>query len=161
MEALLREVENMRIKTYTYYACDFETTVYKGQEDTQVWSACMCKFNTEDVVIFGSIDEWLEHCLNLLGNTCLYFHNLKFDGSFIIDHLLRNNYKFNRVKDSELKSKEFKCSISEMGQWYTITVKSGRKLIEIRDSLKLLPFSLERIGNSFGTKHKKLKMEYK
>ena len=48
-----------------------------------------------------------------------------------------------------------------MGQWYTIVIKTGGHYIEIRDSLKLLPFSLSKIGKSFGTKHKKLEMEYK
>lgn len=47
-----------------------------------------------------------------------------------------------------------------MGQWYYIIIKKNNKIIEIRDSLKLLPFSLESIGKSFDTEHKKLKMEY-
>ena len=44
--------------------------------------------------------------------------------------------------------------------WYSIIVKVKNHFIEIRDSLKLLPFSVKRIGESFGTKHKKLDMEY-
>jgi hypothetical protein len=47
-----------------------------------------------------------------------------------------------------------------MGQWYTFKIKEGPYLIELRDSLKLLPFSVKKIGKSFGTKHKKLDMEY-
>ena len=50
--------------------------------------------------------------------------------------------------------------ISNMGQWYKITIKTNNKIIEICDSLKLLPFSVKRIGESFGTKHKKLDIEY-
>ena len=59
-----------------------------------------------------------------------------------------------------MKNNTFKYSISNMGQWYSITVKLKGKYIEIRDSLKLLPFSVKRIGTSFATKHKKLDMEY-
>lgn len=45
--------------------------------------------------------------------------------------------------------------------WYSITQKlPNNKLLEFRDSLKLLPFSVEVIGKSFATKHKKLDMEY-
>lgn len=44
--------------------------------------------------------------------------------------------------------------------WYSIVVKVKNHFIEIRDSLKLLPFSVKKIGESFGTKHKKLDMEY-
>ena len=54
----------------------------------------------------------------------------------------------------------FKYSISDRGMWYSIIVKVKNHFIEIRDSLKLLPFSVKRIGESFGTKHKKLDMEY-
>ena len=54
----------------------------------------------------------------------------------------------------------FKYSISDKGMWYTICIKVGGHFIELRDSLKLLPFSVKRIGESFGTKHKKLDMEY-
>lgn len=57
--------------------------------------------------------------------------------------------------------KSFKYLISDMGQWYTIIIRnSDGKTIEIRDSLKLLPFSLREIAKSFKTKHQKLEMEY-
>ena len=60
-----------------------------------------------------------------------------------------------------MQNNTFKYSISEMGQWYSIIIKTNNHFIEIRDSLKLLPFSIKRIGESFATKHKKLDMEYK
>lgn len=53
-----------------------------------------------------------------------------------------------------------KYLISDLGQWYTITVKINNNIIEFRDSLKLLPFSVKEIGRSFKTKHQKLDMEY-
>jgi hypothetical protein len=59
-----------------------------------------------------------------------------------------------------MKTNEFKCAISDRGAWYTITIKKGQTVIEFRDSLKLLPFSVKRIGKSFKTAHKKLDMEY-
>ena len=65
------------------------------------------------------------------------------------------------LAETDMPNNSFKYSISEMGQWYTITIKHNGRIIEIRDSLKLLPFSIKKIGKSFGTKHKKLDMEYK
>ena len=59
-----------------------------------------------------------------------------------------------------MKNKTFKYSISDKGLWYSIVIKVNNHFIELRDSLKLLPFSVKRIGESFGTKHKKLDMEY-
>lgn len=63
-------------------------------------------------------------------------------------------------KNADMENNTFKYSISDRGMWYTITIKINNKYIELRDSLKLLPFSVKRIGKSFGTKHKKLDMEY-
>lgn len=150
----------MRTRNYKYYVCDFETTVYKGQQYTEVWAAAVVELNTEDVTILHSIQDFLGYIFSLNVNIVGYFHNLKFDGNFIIDWLLRNDYKWNRVAEGKMKTNEFKCAISDRGAWYTITIKKGQTVIEFRDSLKLLPFSVKRIGKSFKTAHKKLDMEY-
>lgn len=163
----------MKIKKFRYYSCDFETTVYEGQEDTEVWAAASVELFTEDVQIFHSIGEQFEYFLTLNSNICAYYHNLKFDGSFWLSYLLVDlGYKQAFVSHNEegtegewleeryMKNKTFKYSISDKGQWYNIIIKVNNIFIEIRDSLKLLPFSVERIGESFHTKHKKLTMEY-
>ena len=152
---------------------DFETTVFKGQEYTEVWAAACVELYSEDVKIFHSIDEIYNYLVSLHSNVVIYFHNLKFDGSFWMSYLLTvKKYKqaiyYNeddpqqnhRTKVSDLENKSFIYSISDMGQWYSITIKENNRIIEIRDSLKLLPFSVEKIGKSFGTKHKKLTMAY-
>ena len=150
----------MRTRNYKYYVCDFETTVYKGQQYTEVWAAAVVELNTEDVVILHTIQDFLGYFFSLNMNIVGYFHNLKFDGNFIVDWLLRNGYKWNRAAEGKMKTNEFKCAISDRGAWYTITIKKGQTVIEFRDSLKLLPFSVKRIGKSFKTQHKKLDMEY-
>ena len=159
------------IKITRYFACDFETTVYAGQDHTEVWASACVELGGEDVVIFHSIEETFEFFKSLRCNLILYYHNLKFDGAFWLDMLL-NNPKYSQAiidlgegkyewkKEKEMFNNEFKYSISSMGQWYSITIKIRDRIIEIRDSLKLLPFSLKAIGKSFGTKHKKLEMEY-
>lgn len=150
----------MRTRNYKYYVCDFETTVYKGQQYTEVWAAAIVELHTEDVTILHSIQDFLGYIFSLNVNVVGYFHNLKFDGNFIIDWLLRNGYQWNRVAEGKMKTNEFKCAISDRGAWYTITIKKGQTVIEFRDSLKLLPFSVKRIGKSFKTQHKKMDMEY-
>ena len=49
------------------YACDFETTVYKGQTTTEVWSAAMTEINGEDesCELFHSIDEFFEYIFTI------------------------------------------------------------------------------------------------
>lgn len=163
----------MNTRKYRYFTGDFETTVYKGQVNTEVWASACVELFTEDVKIFHSIDEQYKYFLSLDCNVCVYYHNLKFDGAFWLSYLLVDlGYEQAFIKHSddindmewlsqkEMKNKTFTYSISNMGQWYRITVKDKNRFIEIRDSLKLLPFSVKRIGESFGTKHKKLDMEY-
>ena len=165
----------MRQKQYKILVGDFETTVYKGQVNTEVWAAASVELNTEEVYIFHSIGELFDYYKSLKTNLIVYFHNLKFDGAFWLSYLLTglkfkqaytqaveddiNTIRFMNNKD--MPNNSFKYSISDMGAWYSITIKVKNKIIELRDSLKLLPFSLKRIGESFDTKHKKLDMEYK
>ena len=164
----------MKPKKVRTFSCDFETTVYAGQTHTEVWAAACVELFTEDVHIFHSIDELYSFFLSLKCNIVAYFHNLKFDGQFIMDYLLvQRQFKqaytqlseaeldISWLKDKDMPTNTFKYSISDMGQWYTMTVKiDSTHTLEIKDSLKLLPFSVERIGKSFGTKHKKLTMKY-
>lgn len=153
---------------------DFETTVYKGQVNTEVWASASVELFSEGVKIFHSIGEQFEYFTSLKENIIVYYHNLKFDGAFWLSYLMvdlgfkqaseqldaENPFKVRWLQEKEMLNNTFKYSISDRGQWYTIIIKVGGHFIEIRDSLKLLPFSVKRIGESFGTKHKKLDMEY-
>lgn len=163
----------MKVKKFRYFMCDFETTVYKGQVNTEVWASASVELFTEDVKIFHSIEEQFDYFKSLDTNICAYYHNLKFDGAFWLSYLLvdlgfkqaytplnEQETEVEWLKEKEMSNNSFKYSISDKGQWYTIIIKVNNHFIEIRDSLKLLPFSVKRIGQSFGTKHKKLDMEY-
>lgn len=163
----------MAKRRYKYLVADFETTVYSGQTDTQVWAAASVELGSEDVRIDGSIEQQWEYFKSLKADLIVYYHNLKFDGAFWLDYLI-NVLNIKQAYDWDGKNPEtivwrskwdmepntVRYSISDMGQWYSIVVKVGRKFIEFRDSLKLLPFSVKRIGQSFRTKHQKLDMEY-
>lgn len=153
--------------------CDFETTVYKGQVNTEVWASASVELFTDEVNIFHSIGEQFDYFKSLNCNIVAYYHNLKFDGAFWLSYLLIDkNYKQATYKlsekendvewkpEKEMENNTFKYSVSDKGMWYNIIIKINNHFIEIRDSLKLLPFSVKRIGESFGTKHKKLDMEY-
>lgn len=165
----------MKVKKFRYFASDFETTVYKGQVHTEVWASASVELFTEEVNIFHSIQEQLQYFISLNSNVIAYFHNLKFDGAFWLSHLLlylgfsqaftvtdatSEHPTVKWLPEKNMPNNSFKYSVSDRGQWYTIVIKTGGHIIEIRDSLKLLPFSVKRIGESFGTKHKKLDMEY-
>lgn len=164
----------MRIRKYRKFVADFETTVYDGQERTDVWAAACVEMNTEDVSIFHTIEEQFQYFRNLNSHIIVYYHNLKFDGEFWLSYLM-NVLKYKQAyykigkRDNDLKWKRekhmdnnaFKYAISEQGQWYSIIIKTRNHFIEFRDSLKLLPFSVKEIGKAFKTKHQKLDMKYK
>ena len=163
----------MRTSEKKIYSADFETTVYKGQTFTEVWASALVQLGTEDVIIHHSIDETFEYLINQPENALLYYHNLKFDGSFWLDFLLiKKGFKhaynvYNEAGtdvqwalDKDIKNHEVKYTISDKGQWYRIIFREKGRTIEIRDSLKLLPFSVREIGEAFKTKHQKLDMDY-
>lgn len=160
-----------RPKKVKYLVGDFETTVYEGQKNTEVWASAIVEMFAEDVSILHSIDETWEYLVTLKSNLIVYYHNLKFDGNFWISFFLnklhlKQAYTGDGINscewkhDKEMYNNTFKYTISEMGQWYSIKVKINNKVIEFRDSLKLLPFSVKEIGKAFKTKHQKLDMEY-
>lgn len=163
----------MKTQRPRIFSADFETTVYDGQTKTEVWAAAIVELFTEDVEIFNSIDALFDYILSIQSNTIIYFHNIKFDGEFWLHYLLtQTDFKQAFVQPDPTKAegsfiekkymedRTFRYSISSKGMWYSITLKNGRNFIELRDSLKLLPISVKRIGQSFGTKHRKSSIEY-
>ena len=166
----------MQVRKYRYFMGDFETTVYDGQVNTEVWASALVEFLSDDVQIFHSISETLDYLISLDSDVVIYYHNLKFDGSFWLSYLMadlewkqaaylpksdESTDEFEWMERKYMRNKTFTYSISDMGQWYRIVIKVHDRFIEIRDSLKLLPFQVKRIGESFKTKHQKLDMEYK
>ena len=146
------------------FSADFETATW-FTDRTYVWAWAVCEIgNEENIVIENSIDSFMKYC-EKQKNATFYFHNLKFDGSFILDWLLRNNFKF--VKDrKEAETESFTTLISDFGAFYQITVyfkKQGKKVIKATfiDSLKIIPFSVSEIAKAFDLPESKLTLDYK
>ena len=130
------------------FCADFETTT--TADDCRVWSWGIANVLTpmyDDVVIGTDIDSFMEHIKQQ--NSVIYFHNLRFDGAFILDWLLNHDYY--HITERELYVNEtFKTLISDMGKFYSITVRwdTGHST-EFRDSLKKLPMGVRRVAQSF------------
>lgn len=128
--------------------CDFETHNHDGADKTGVWAVCICDLNNIDNIMVGdSIDDFFDFCKEANCDIECYYHNLKFDGEFIIYHLLNNDYEYSNVK--KLKEKEFKTFIDSNGVFYSITFKLEGHTIKIYDSLKKIPLSVDSIANSY------------
>ena len=153
--------------------CDFETTcenqAKQEENTTRVWLACAIDIDTLDTkCLCTNIEEFMEFILSQKEDC--YFHNLAFDGSFIVDYLLREQWEY--VSDPKSKvDHSFNALISSEGQWYNITIcvkagtgkgknKKGEHIVKIYDSLKKLPLSVEKIGKMFGQGVEKGKIDY-
>lgn len=143
------------------YAADFETTT--KEDDCRVWAWGICDIQDEESFKYGTdIESFMEYIPALNGT--IYFHNLKFDGAFILDMLLRNGYTWTAKR--YLGEKEFTTLISDMGVWYSIEIrfknaKSGlEKRIKILDSLKIIPMSIAQMPKAFNIPEEKLEIEY-
>lgn len=172
--------------TIEKFACDFETVVFdnpKEQDYTEVWASAWCKVGCDDEMLVhctNNIDSWYSSMRSTKADKIYcYFHNLKFDGEFIIyylHHILKYEEATEikkvenkdgtlsdsiRFKDNDnMVNGTYKYMISDVGQWYTITIKDNNRIIEIRDSLKLIPMSIKDMGKAFNTKHRKLEIDY-
>lgn len=143
------------------YAADFETTTIAP---AKVWCWGVACVDTPEKVETGrDIEDFLEWC-STAHNPIVYFHNEKFDGSFIIDWLLRNGFTWKRTK-GECSEKEFTTIIDEFGKFYAIEIYWKRKnkkptKCTIYDSYKIIPMGVDTAAKKFGLKMHKLKIDY-
>lgn len=138
---------------------DFETTT--DPEDCRVWAGCAVDIDKLEVVFIGhDLNEFMEWLSNK--NTVCYFHNLKFDGEFILYWLLTHGFRYSE----QPKDKTFQTLITDDGLFYSIEVifhrhksKKYEKVV-FYDSLKKLPFKVATIAKAFELKQSKGSIDY-
>lgn len=165
---------NMKLSYVEHCTADFETCYTEDKKDVRVWAWGLGNILSENYLEGTVIDSFMGH---LLASNKVYdigFHNLKFDGAFIIPYLYRNGFKYvNNNTFMELwqkgadVSKLFTHNITAMGQWFSITIVKDNKhasssvpaFIHIWDTLKLFPQTLEQVGEQYCTNYKKEKVD--
>lgn len=140
------------------YAADFETTT--DADDCRVWAWATCEVGDFGNMQFGNdIESFMDWC-EVHSGSRVYFHNLKFDGKFILHHILSNGWQWVPVK-SECGNHKFTTLISDMSQFYSIKVWfSERRAVEFLDSLKIIPLPIAAIPKAFGLDVEKLDLDY-
>lgn len=137
------------------YTADFETTT--DPETAHVWSWESCVVGDPDNFCRGiDIESFIEYCS--WEDRIIYFHNLKFDSSYILSYLLTHGYSWSNNR--ALKKHEFSTLISNMGQFYSVTVCFGETTTTFYDSLKLIRLSVEQIAKAYGLEMRKLEIDY-
>lgn len=140
------------------YIADFETT--SDPEDCRVWAACAVEMQTQKVAFIGnSIDSFMNWLSEQ--NSIVFFHNLAFDGQFVLSYLLTNGFR----STSRRENRTFDALISDAGAFYSINVrfkKSGKYWYrcQIRDSLKKINSRVEQIAKAYKLPIRKGKIDY-
>ena len=145
------------------FSCDFETTT--DPNDCRVWGYGIHAVGKDDFICGNSLDNFMAWC-RLHPKATLYFHNLKFDGEFIIHWLL--SHKFQHVKDKrDNRPNTFNTLISDKGMFYSIEINWDNEInpgknnrTKFYDSLKVLPFSVDKVAKAFDLPISKLKIDY-
>lgn len=149
------------------YMCDFETSTDEwltfDNGIARVWASCICTIEDKPKIvnISNNIDDFMINLIKL-GNIECYFHNLKYDGEYIISWLFKNGYKYNEKGNKE---KTFNVVISDTGIWYSITVTHkvfNKRYVRttIYDSLKKLPLKVSVIAKAFNIEEQKGSIDY-
>lgn len=141
------------------WQADFETTT--DPADCRVWAWFLTNIDEDcpDVEHGIAIESFIERMARM--NAQVYFHNLNFDGRFLVDWLMRNGYK-HYVGDGRMMKGEYQTLISNEGKWYTVTVhwKETGNRTEFRDSLKKLPMPVAEIAKAFQLEESKGVIDY-
>lgn len=144
------------------FTADFETTT--DPTDCRVWACGICEIgNPDNFTYMNDIDGFIEWSRKQR-NVTTYFHNLKFDGEFILCWLFENGFKF-VAERRDLEKNTFTTLISDKGQFYSMEICFDRKgkekdCLTIYDSLKILPFSVADIAKGFNLPISKLEIDY-
>ena len=149
------------------YVADFETTTLV--DDCRVWAYAIVDIeDTErpnpDVIIGTNIDGFIDWCSKQKKPTKVFFHNLRFDLSFVIDKLFLLGFK-HTTENKDRQSKTFNTMISDKGLVYRCEIifyrkgKNIRKVI-LQDSLKLIPLKVKEIPKTFGLDECKGDIDY-
>ena len=121
----------------TWFA-DFETTQPndKGAVEVYLWA---CVSGRRQVVGYD-IESFYEFIKNK--KATIYFHNLKFDFSYLQYYLIKNNIEYTLLE--------------KQGVIYNVKIDG----VNLRDSLNFLPITLKEIGENYCVNFKKTSIDY-
>lgn len=148
----------MKLSRQDVWSADFETTTEEnlkrdGCVRVWLWSLVRCdlrmKLHGNDIESFlFEVKQW--QCKRV------FFYNLRFDGSFIVDYLLRAGWEY---------GKHFDTVIDGMNVWYSIRIywsEDHKVFTEFYDGLKKFPgMSLNDVAELYDLPYKTLEGEKK
>jgi len=120
------------MKVTSVWAADFETTTKSNLEKDgkiRVWLWSLVSTDMKQEYYGTTIETFIEK-IKELECQLIFFHNLRFDGQFLINHFVDNNWQY---------GVDYSIILSTEGQWYQIALANGVNTIKIWDSAKKFP----------------------
>lgn len=149
-------------KNVKWYVADFETTginYYNEHGYVKVWLYSVSDSDGKIANYGDSIEKFIDWCSHNHG-ALIYFHNLRFDGVFLISYLLNNGFTHKEEIYSHDKQ-GFSTLIGDMGEYYQIKINfAPNKQVTIYDSLKLIPLTVRQIAKAFKLPMEKGTIDY-
>lgn len=147
-----------------WFVCDFETVTantnyFKKHNDTKVLLADSLCWETNEHNLFSNIEEWWNFHEKIGASQHLFFHNLSFDGAFILPFLSKK-YVYNNSEEYKIPFDNSYETFRQGSKIYRIVVYLRKKIdgkwkrykITICCSLRLLNSSIEALSASYGRK---------
>lgn len=133
-------------ESWNWLVADFECTT--DSDDCRVWAWGMSPISHNPVLTYGNdIDSFMTECFKK--HSRIYFHNLQYDGSFILNWLFLHGYEHST--EQNLSRGQFSTLIDKRNKFYNIRVNPFHgKDVEYRDSLKVIPMAVSAIPSAFG-----------
>lgn len=176
---------------YALFACDFETTkqkeftdeeiyfesitneeldLYKTDRYSKVFLSGIWDIRTNEYrLCYENIADTFDAVVEMTAKqhkafAIMYFHNLSFDGSFILRWLIDKGWKQTlrtnpKSKQPMIRYHEYATLISG-GKYFSIQLRWKGIRIYIFDSLKILPSSLASLGETVGYKKLQETVDY-
>lgn len=149
------------------YAFDTETEKDERTQYTRIWhwmgvsvNGSIAAINEQKGLNGQSMIKAFKRISFMDKSPKIYFHNLKFDGSYILNELHRQQFVWVDSKPADLAPGQYTTLISS-GRWFSIAIRfNNPTIVKIFDSLKLLPMSIANMAKSLGLPMTKGDIDY-
>ena len=162
--------KNMTYDYVKHCTADFETCQTEDGKDVRVWAWGLSDIMEYDFNYGNNIESFID---TILSDRYVYdigFHNLKYDGNYILPALYKKGFEYMPSKDfmtaweqGEDLTNKFTHNITAQGQWFSMTVVKPTKattntpaFVHFWDTLKLFPESLKNVGKQYNKIYQKI-----
>lgn len=153
-------MRNLCKRSSLQFVADFETnTTPELLQENPVWLWAYCEISDSPTPVYGCGLDSFFNVIDSMNNADIYFHNLKFDGEFIVYWLLNHGYTYDATPKAPAGT--FATLINDMGAWYCVEVLlfNGAR-VRFKDSLKRIPLKVEQIPRAYGLEECKGVIDY-